>query len=190
MRQIPWLGLGIVLFAIVTTGTASALIVALPKLVQNHYKTGVWLLGTIFTVQALGFILAMPLVGYIHRRRGIFVFATAVLLCIGIIGLGIPVPFLIQPLTAIVASLLIGLSGGLNDTLWNTLQQEHVPSEKLGRVSSINMLSSFCLWPLGYAIVGKVADTIDPGWVFVITGCIGIVLYSCALFRRSIRQLE
>ncbi len=117
-------------------------------------------------------------------------FATAVLLCIGIIGLGIPVPFLIQPLTAIVASLLIGLSGGLNDTLWNTLQQEHVPSEKLGRVSSINMLSSFCLWPLGYAIVGKVADTIDPGWVFVITGCIGIVLYSCALFRRSIRQLE
>lgn len=95
-----------------------------------------------------------------------------------------------QPLPAIVAGLLIGLMGGLNDTLWNTLQQEHVPSEKLGRVSSIGMLSSFCLWPLGYVIVGKVADTIDPGWVFVITGCIGVVLYSYALCKRSIRQLE
>jgi MFS family permease len=144
----------------------------------------------IFTLQALGYILATLLVGYIHRRRGIFAFTAALVHSISVVALGLPVPFLMQPLTAMIASLILGLNGGLCDTLWTTLQQEYVPSDKLGRVSSIDLFSSFCLWPLGYAIVGKVADTIDPGWAFVVTGCIGIVLYGSALGFTAIRQLQ
>lgn len=190
IRQVAWLGVGIVVFAIATTGTASSLIVALPKLVQIHYNTGVWLLGMIFTLQALGYILAMLLVGHIRHRRGIFAFTAALVHSICVVALGLPVPFLIHPLTAMIACLILGLNGGLCDTLWTTLQQEYVPSDKLGRVSSIDLFSSFCLWPLGYAIVGKVADTIDPGWAFVATGCIGIILYGSALSFAAIRRLQ
>ena len=47
-------------------------------------------------------------------------------------------------------------------TLWFTVFQQQVPERAQSRVSSYDTLGSFVLMPLGYAIVGPLADAIGP----------------------------
>jgi hypothetical protein len=44
--------------------------------------------------------------------------------------------------------------------LWETTLQQHIPIEKLARVSSYDAFGSFVLIPIAFAIVGPVADLV------------------------------
>jgi hypothetical protein len=68
--------------------------------------------------------------------------------------------------------------------------QEQVPDDRLGRVSSINQLSAFGFWPLGFALTGIIADRISPVSVFLGAGIVVVISYSLALCLRSIRRVQ
>lgn len=192
VTRYPWLWVTITVFALGNVGLAGPLLVALPKLVYVVYGAGVWLLGMLGTADALGSIVGSLLIGQMKNlhRRGLLAYLGVALSSIGIILLGIPLPHAIEPAIAIFASILFGLGEGAFSVIWITVLQELVPSDKLGRVFSIDALGSFCLLPIGYALVGILTDRIGPAQVFIFGGLMNLIFVGIALSVRDVRQLD
>jgi MFS family permease len=131
------------------------------------------------TAQALGLMAATFFVGQVHlRRRGIVAFVSMIVASLAVLALGLPWPHASLAPVALAAAAIIGLGGGMLQTIWVTLSHELVPNEKLGRVSSIDLLGSLALMPPAYALTGVLADRIGPALVFVAGGAIKALLYT------------
>ena len=65
-----------------------------------------------------------------------------------------------------------------------------MPGDRLGRVSSIDMLGSYVLLPIGYGLTGWVTDAIGAPMVFVLGGGIGAGLIALGLVHPAIRGLD
>ena len=88
------------------------------------------------------------------------------------------------------ASVLSGCSIGIFSIIWVTLLQELVPVEKLGRVSSIDMLGSYVFLPVGLAFIGILTDHFGPALIFIVGGILTVLLLSIGLCFRDIRHLQ
>jgi predicted MFS family arabinose efflux permease len=88
------------------------------------------------------------------------------------------------------AFLLAGLALEVFNTTWTTVLQEHVPLEKLSRVSSYDALGSFVFIPLGLSIAGPVADAI--GLTHALWAAAAVVSASTlsTLTLRDVRELR
>ena len=188
----PFLWMTITLAAIDSIGGAGALYVALPKLVLDAYGQGVWLLGTIWIIGGIGSLLAVPATSYINRQRGrgTIICLTAIGTGIAMIAFGLPWPRFLDGIAACVAMAFLFFGITVQEVLWVTVMQETVPDDKLGRVSSINQLAGYGLWPVGFLLTGVIADQVSPIWVFIGSGTITAVLYSSALCMRAIRRVQ
>ena len=143
-----WLLVTMVIPSIGSLGSAVLIAVVLPKLIYDDYGAGVWLLGAFGTAVGLGWIAETFLVGQLHlRRRGLVAFLMRSVASLALLMLGLPFPHSSEPVVALVAGFLYGLGTGTLQTIWVTLLHELVPNEKLGRVSSIDLLGSFLLTP-------------------------------------------
>jgi MFS family permease len=67
------------------------------------------------------------------------------------LALDAPLPVLI------VTALLAGIAITFPDTLWYTALQQHLPTEKLSRVSSYDWMGSLALRPIGYVSAAAIA---------------------------------
>lgn len=182
----------ITLAAVSAVGGAGSLVVALPKLVHDVYGQGVWFLGVVSAAGGLGSIAAILLAGYLNRlhKRGMTMYLMMIGANIALILFGLPLPRILEPTVACIAMVLVNFGLAANQILWITVMQEIVPDEKLGRVSSIDQLGGYGLWPVGFAIAGLIADHISPSWVFIGAGVLNLGLYSLALCMHSIRNQE
>jgi MFS family permease len=88
------------------------------------------------------------------------------------------------------ASALVGAALATFTILWGTLQQEKVPNDKLGRVSSITQLGVASTLPGGLILAGLLADHIGPAQVFALCGLLVVLPASIGLCVRDIRQLQ
>jgi MFS family permease len=95
-----------------------------------------------------------------------------------------------QPIVAMSASALVGAGVATFMIIWGTLQQEKVPNEMLGRVSSITQLGVASTLPVGLVLAGVLADHVGPAQVFALGGLLAVVLALVALCVGDIRQLE
>lgn len=186
-----WLWVIIAIASVQNVG-ASGFVVSLPKLVATVFHQGVWLLGAIGAASAFGTIAGTLVVGQSKRlgRRGL-------LACLGLLGafvaytlLGVPFAHVIEPVVAIGAAAIFGFGLGVFEIVWVTTLQELVPADKLGRVFSVDMLGSFALLPLGYALVGALTDRLGPGAIFLAGGAINVALTLVALAVPGVRRLE
>jgi hypothetical protein len=57
-------------------------------------------------------------------------------------------------------------------------------------VSSVDLLGSFALLPIGYVLAGLLADHIGPAWVFIAAGSVNLALNAIGLGVRGVRELE
>jgi MFS family permease len=108
-----------------------------------------------------------------------------VLMCLMLVGTGIatimfslPLPLSVEPLVACPAMALLNFGLAVYQILWGTLVQETVPSEKLGRFSSIQQLGQYGLRSVGFALAGMIADHLSPRWVFIGAGALNLGLSS------------
>jgi MFS family permease len=94
--------------------------------------------------------------------------------------------------TAVIAAafLVAGVALELFNTSWATALQEHVPIEKLSRVSSYDALGSFVFIPLGLSIAGPVADAIGLTHALWLAAAVDAGAILCALAVRDVRQLR
>jgi predicted MFS family arabinose efflux permease len=94
--------------------------------------------------------------------------------------------------TAAIAAafLLAGLALEVFNTTWTTVLQEHVPLEKLSRVSSYDALGSFVFIPLGLSIAGPVADALGLTHALWLAAAVTTGSMLSALTVRDVRDLR
>jgi MFS family permease len=187
-----FLWLTIALSALCTIGGAGSLVVALPKLVHDVYGQGVWLLGAVNAAGGIGSLIAILLAAHLNRlrKRGITMYLMMIGISLAFILFGLPLPHSLEPAIACLAMVVVNFGLAVYQILWLTVMQEIVPDDKLGRVSSIDQLGGYGLWPVGFALAGVIADYISPSWVFIGAGIVNTVLYSLGLSVRAVRQLQ
>ena len=192
VQNTRWLWVTIVVSSVVNIGFAGTAQVALPRLVHDTYGAGVWLLGSLTAVGALGSIIASTVVGQLGKfpRRGLVAYLAILVGSIALMIFALPLPHSIEPAAACIAMFLVECGIGVFGILWLTLLQERVPEEKLGRISSIEMLGSYSLLPIGYLTIGILADHFSSGKVFLIGGLLNALLIVGGLCLRDIRRLN
>lgn len=192
VRGSRWLWVSILSMAIGNIGFMATLAVAMPKLVHDVYNQGAWLLGVISAGEAIGSILALLLIGQARRikKRGLLAYLSLTLSCSGILIYGLPFPPAAAPFIAPLAAMMVGFGLAYFNTIWFTILHETIPSEKLGRVISLDTLGSFAMIPVGEALGGIMTDRIGPAKVFVIFGLFNLANVLIPLFVREVRELE
>ena len=78
-----------------------------------------------------------------------------------------------------IASFCAGAGIAVHLTLWFTLFQREIPERMQSRVSSYDVLGSFVLMPIGYAIVGPLSDAIGVDETLWLS--LGVMLTTWAL---------
>jgi MFS family permease len=168
-----------------------AIAVALPKMVFVVFGSRPWLLAAITTAIGLGAIVGAVFVGQVHlRRRSIIGLLGYILSGCGLMAFSIPLSHAIVPFMIIPAAFIAGFGINVMQIIWVTLLYGIVPSNKLGRVSSVDLLGSLGLLPIGFALAGWLSDRLGPPAVFVLGGLIIVILNVMPLFLRGIREVE
>ncbi|GHO83749.1 hypothetical protein KSZ_17550 [Dictyobacter formicarum] len=73
---------------------------------------------------------------------------------------------------------------------WTNSLQEFVPSNLLGRVSSIDVLVSSGLLPIGYGLAGIAADRLGAAPVFMLGGAIAATIITLGLLHPTVRAVD
>lgn len=148
VKSSRWIWVSIMILSFTNIGLTVP-VVAMPRLVHDVYGQGVWLLGLINSVSAIGSILGIVLVGQASKlkRRGLLAYISILVSSIGIIIFGLPFPRAAAPLLAPIAAALVSFGIACYNTIWYTVLQEMIPGDKLGRVISIDSLGSFAMTP-------------------------------------------
>ena len=89
-----------------------------------------------------------------------------------------------------VAVFIVGFSFSASNVIWGTLLQRRVPSELLGRVSSLDFFVSLLLMPVSMALAGPVGESIGLAPTFVIAGSVPVVLAVITIFAGRLPQDE
>jgi MFS family permease len=96
-------------------------------------------------------------------------------------------------LTDIVAligatTFLAGVTSAFAAAIWETTLQERVPAEALSRVSSYDWLGSMAFLPLGYALVGPLAEWLGVEAVLIVGAALQLASVPVLLAMSSIRE--
>lgn len=187
----PWLWVTIMIASLGNVAFAP-LQVALPRLVRDTYHQGVWLLGAILSAVAVGSIISTLVMGQFKRtrHRGVVAYSALVVSSSALALFGAPLVSRAGPALALASGALLGAGLGVFELIWATTMQEIVPSDKLGRVSSVDWLGSLSLQPIGLAVMGALTDAIGPAWVFIAGGVFSLLLTLLGLLSRGIRELD
>jgi predicted MFS family arabinose efflux permease len=163
-----------------------ALLVLGPVVAKAHLGgAGVW--GIILAFQGAGSILGGLIALRLHPRRPL---VAATLLCVPIalmlalLGAAAPVPILC------IAGFLgsVGLTCG--DIIWFTTFQLQVPDHLMSRLSSFDWFGSIALNPLGYALIGPLANTLGVAATLYLAAALNGVISVAVALTPAIQRLE
>ena len=184
----PWLWITIALFAVTNVTLAGPYQVAIPFLVKDHYRADVRMLGVLYAAFPVGYILGGLWIGRFRRvrHRGWIIYLGIMVAGLGMLALGLPVPIAV----ALVAAVINGAALEIGNLIWVNLMQELVPNERLARISSIEMLGSFALLPVGIGLTGWATDILGPATVCILGGAITMVAALLGLLHPVIRRLD
>jgi hypothetical protein len=146
---------------------------------------GVKAWGLLLTIEAVGALvgslLAARLVRYPLRANNLAFLPVGVTLLA--LGLGAPLP------VVLAAAAVTGLGFGLGNPYWALALQQHIPEEKLSRVSSFDWLGSTVFGPLGFVLVGPVASATSPTAVMIGVAAVTVIISAAVLADPSVRNL-
>lgn len=90
----------------------------------------------------------------------------------------------------VLCAFCTGLFIEIFGVLWDTAMQQHIPRDRLSRVSSYDSLGSFVLIPLGLAVAGPLADSIGTRATLLGAAMLVVVPTALVLASREVRTLE
>lgn len=183
--HLVWLLLFIGLVNFAFTPLEFIFLVALAKDVLRVGSEGLGFMSSSAAVGVLLGGLAMGVLGVIKRRRGVILTA--------LFGLGSAIILLGYSwnlFQALVLILLVGFTLSPINIVGNSIFQEQVPSELLGRVFSILRFMAQALMPLGLAVGGAVATFLSLTQAVVIFGILIILVAFAASLSRHLRLLN
>ncbi|GFG55387.1 MFS transporter [Mycolicibacterium agri] len=89
-----------------------------------------------------------------------------------------------------VATFIIGFTDGAGMVIWGTLLQRRVPTEMLGRVSSLDFFVSLAFMPVSFAIVGPLSKIVSMETIFLVAGLAPVLFAAVAVQAARMRQDE
>lgn len=186
--SLPWLWTTIVLAAFGNAVTVGAFAVGLPVLVRDVFHADATALGALTAAVGAGEVAAGIALAQLRIRRigvAMYLFVGASSIANALYGLAPS----IAPLFALSA---VGGAAGVGfGVLWESALQRYVPSDLLGRVTSVDYFGSFVLLPIAPVLGGALIAGIGPQPVFLAAGVINLALVLVALvFIPAIRRLE
>jgi len=169
-----WLWASVVLFGIGNLGFCAWIILGPVVAKADLGGAGAW--GTILAIGGVGAIVGSIFAMRIRPKRPLVACTLAAVPLAGqILVLAVaPSVWLLS-----IASFCAGAAIAVHLTLWFTVFQREIPENMQSRVSSYDVLGSFVLMPIGFAIVGPVADSIgvtETLWV-----SLGVMLTTWAI---------
>jgi len=183
-----WLWITIALAALGNITLSAPFAVALPFLVKNTLRADVSALGLLYAASALGSALTAVWLGQSRKlhRRGLIAYSALLMGSLTTLAVGLS-----TSLSALALALLLnGAVMTIFGLIWTYTLQELVPKDLLGRVSSIDLLGSFALIPVGFGVVGWATDQIGAPLVFMTGGLLTAALIALALAQPAIRHLD
>ncbi|MBI5034316.1 MAG: MFS transporter [Chloroflexi bacterium] len=184
----PWLWLTIAIFALANITMDGPIAVSLPFLVKDSLNADVSALGWLYSMSSLGAIVGAIWLGRFPRirRRGILTYGAGIVSALMVVVAGLPISLSGVLIVMFIEGACVATFG----LIWTNTLQEMVPRERLGRVSSIDMLGSYVLLPIGYGMTGWVTDLIGAPLVFIFGGAIGAMMIALGLLHPAIRGLD
>jgi MFS family permease len=85
---------------------------------------------------------------------------------------------------------LSGAGMTIETALWWTAMQENIPPDAMSRVSSYEWAGTLAVMPIGYALVGPLADALGVSTAIIACSAGALIVTVMALFVRDIRMLE
>lgn len=185
VRARRWVWSVIAVFAV--TNTVSAAGPVLGAVIAKQRLGGAGALAAIYAFIATGGPIAAATLLRFEPRRPLLVAVRIALLSalpLFLLGLGAPLPLIL------LAALINGVSGMVFNTLWETTLQHHIPAAARSRVSSYDWFGSIAFAPLGFALVGPLADGIGISPALYLCGAIDVLSVALLLGVRDIRTLR
>ncbi|WP_175616260.1 tetracycline efflux MFS transporter Tet(V) [Mycobacterium sp. GA-1841] len=179
MVRTPWLLWTLLfasLFVLVVLGPIEVL---LPFIAADRFDDGARSYG--FILAFFGFGSALGALTVSSRRMPRRYLTTMMLMW----GLG-SVPLVIVGVTTsfplmALATFCIGVTDGAGMVIWGTLLQRRVPTQMLGRVSSLDFFVSLAFMPVSFAIVGPLSKVVSMESIFLVAGLVPAVLAAVAV---------
>jgi len=96
------------------------------------------------------------------------------------------------PSFAVMATALfvVGVADGIGMVIWGTLLQRRVPTEMLGRVSSLDFFVSLAFMPVSVALAGPLSKVVPIELIFAVAGIVPAVLAVVALIAARMPRDE
>jgi DHA3 family tetracycline resistance protein-like MFS transporter len=162
--------------------------VLLPYVVKNELHGSAASLGLIFSAGGLGAIAAAAVMAQrgVPRRNMTFMYVVWTLSTLMVAVYGIATARWELALACFVFNAME--TAGL--VVWLTTKQLLVPSELLGRVSSLDWAISIGLMPVSYALVGPVSHVLGVKTTLVVAGVLGSAITLAFLFIPGVRSAE
>jgi DHA3 family tetracycline resistance protein-like MFS transporter len=85
---------------------------------------------------------------------------------------------------------VVGVTDGAGAVIWGTLLQRRVPTEMLGRVSSLDFFVSLVFLPVSFAIVGPLSMVLSMQTIFLVAGIAPVVLAAVAMVAARMPRDE
>jgi len=184
VRARTWVWSVIAVFAV--TNTVSAAFPVLGALIAKRHLGGAGAWAAILAFRAAGGLAAGATLLRIGVRRPLLVAVRVAMLS----ALPLFLLALHAPLAAILpAALLMGISGMVFNTLWETTLQQHIPSAARSRVSAYDWFGSMAFVPLGFALIGPLTVAIGVSGALYLCGAVDLLSVALLLGVRDIRTL-
>ncbi|WP_217428054.1 MFS transporter [Microlunatus speluncae] len=90
----------------------------------------------------------------------------------------------------VIAAFLVGAAFNAGVVIWGTLLQRRVPSNMLGRVSSLDFFVSLAFMPVSMALAGPAGQTLGLPVVFLIAGLAPLLIGAVAIFAARMTRDE
>ena len=95
-----------------------------------------------------------------------------------------PLPVLMLGTGLFVGSIVV------SNTFWQTMEQQHVPNEVLGRVDSVAWMIALVFMPIAYVVTGPAAEWLGVRETLIAAAALALATTCCVLTSRSVRELR
>ncbi|CAM4509407.1 MFS transporter [Paenibacillus typhae] len=188
LRSHPWLWITIITFSFFNICFAGVTSILIPWLFKVYHGWPPYIYGLAVTCSGAGAIVA-GLVYSLRQhwtRRGIMAYGGVILSCLALFLM----PFIPNAAVAVALFTVEGFGLMIFGLIWEISLQELVPQEAFGRVASLDLLGSFALLPVGYILVGWLADQIGGLPTITIFSGLGILCAASVLCLPAIRRFQ
>jgi MFS family permease len=184
VRTRTWVWVPLVAFSLTNLSFAAFLVLG-PVVARNELG-GARDWGLISTGGAIGALLGGAFALRLRPSHPLFAGFTAWALC------AIPLFMLAPPLpvAAIAAGYAVGLGGiSFGSSLWETTLQSQIPREVLSRVSSYDWLVSLVFMPVGFVLLGPLADAVGVSTTLIGAGAVIAVVNLAVAAVPGVRRV-